>query len=279
MKYSPAEAEVIGLCIALEALNTIANKAMLELAYSSETPGEATAWFNTSIHRDLFLIRLLDFVKEGSNGQLTGVAGSCLHVLRSATQTASFNIGDSIAGLDEAISEMEAWLAHSQPVNLWLPTLDVQANLNMSRIELLTISGNQSKHNLSRLSGIVYTIATRLREHGHDVDDALIPLALEDFQGHLSENYFAYYGTWLAELVNNIRWGIYTYLQPTFQNSYKRDPNPDSPHYHFEYPPSIEQEIPRQWFWRQMNAMRRPPYLNRFKCSKSLRQASSLEWP
>ncbi len=78
MTYSPTEKEAIGLCISLEAVRDMANHALLELRDVSMCPGEVEVYFHTHIHQDLFIIRLLDFVKESGDSKLTGVSGSCL---------------------------------------------------------------------------------------------------------------------------------------------------------------------------------------------------------
>ena len=115
-----------------------------------------------------------------------------------------------------------------------------------------------------------------LSEHGYDVPIELIPLALEDFQERLSENYFIYYGTWMSELLNNVRWGIQRYLEPTYIKSYKKSDDGDS--YRFEYPGGITNEISQQWFWRLMNHIRSAPYVKRFSSLDGFKDMSSLEW-
>jgi hypothetical protein len=90
------------------------------------------------------------------------------------------------------------------------------------RIEFLFILGNHVKHNLSRLTEVSRRVADILAGHGHQVQLEQVPLALDDFQEHLGEDYFAYYGSWLAELVNNVRWGIQDYVLPTFREAYVR---------------------------------------------------------
>jgi hypothetical protein len=55
--------------------------------------------------------------------------------------------------MKEALEELESWLNHKKEITLWLPTLNTNAKISVSRLEFLKISGNQSKHNLSRLTG------------------------------------------------------------------------------------------------------------------------------
>jgi len=276
MTYNEAEKEAIGLCISLEAVNDMANHALLELREVSNYPGEVEVYFHTHIHQQLFIIRLLDFAKETGDSRLTGVTGSCLQVLQSACTTCSFDRNGSSEALKGAVNDLDSWLRYETPIKLWLPTLDIEADIEVSRLDFLSISGNHFKHNLSRLTGVSMDIHTILEKNGYIVPIEQIPLALDDFRGHLQENYFIYYGTWLAELLNNIRWGIQVYLRPLFLMSYKKE-KPEDIMYRYEYPKEIQQEAPRQWFWRLLNNIRSEPYLKPFKGAHYLKEQSSLE--
>lgn len=88
-------------------------------------------------------------------------------------------------------------------------------------------------------------------------------MALGDFREHLQEDYFSYYGTWLAELLNNVRWGLQDYLVPTYEASFERDPA-NVLSYSYKYPTAIANEVPRAWFRRLMDNIRSKPYLKRF---------------
>lgn len=277
MSYSAIEQETIGLCICLEAVNDIANHSLLTLREVSSYPGEAEVRFKSYAHQDMFLIRLLDFVKETGDKQLTGVAGSCLTVLAEACRTRNFDQDRCVVELQAAVDALQVWLEHKKLITLWLPTLDVSATVEVSRLDFLKIVGNHSKHNLSRLTGVSRDIAAILSSNGYSVPIEQIPLALDDFREHLAENYFAYYSTWLSELVNNLRWGLQTYLSPAFAQSYKSNSD-GSGMYSYEYPPEISNDVPRQWFWRLMNHVRAHPYLKRFEGAHYLKRESSLEW-
>ena len=274
--YNIAEKEVMGLCISLEAIDSMVNHSLLELLDDSMYPGEAEVYFHSRIHQELFIIRLLDFVKESGDSRLTGVKGSCLQVLQSACETCSFDKDGSIDALRKSVNEFSDWLKYKTSVKLWLPTLDIEADIEVSRLDFISISGNYFKHNLSRLTGISKNICKLLEKKGYSIPSEQIRLALDDFREHLQEDYFIYYGTWLAELLNNIRWGLQEYLYPVFRVSYIKN-NPEDTIYYYEYPERIEQEIPRQWFWRLMNNIRTGPYFKKFSGARYLKKQSSLE--
>ena len=71
LPYSSAESESIGLCIAVEAIDDMANHALLVLSDIDSLPGQAEVRFAARMHQDLFLSPLLDFVHEkGDSGGL-----------------------------------------------------------------------------------------------------------------------------------------------------------------------------------------------------------------
>lgn len=276
MNLDPIEKEVIGLCISLEAINNVVNHILVDVRPLSRAPEESVVYFKSYAEKELFLIRFLDFSKEAGDSKLTGVTGSCLSLLSSACNTASFNSNNCVNELTLAVRDLEQWLNFQSPIKLWLPTLDIEAELEVSRLDFLKISGNQCKHNLSRLTGVSKDISKILESHNYNIPAEHIPLALEDFQEHLQENYFIYYGTWITELLNNIRWGIQAYLLPTFKESYVK--GNDGFSYRYEYPQGINSDLSKQWYWRLMNNIRSRPIFDKFKASADFKEHSSLEW-
>jgi hypothetical protein len=223
------------------------------------------------IHRDLFLLRLLDFAKETGESALTGVTGSCLAVLEEACKSRSFEIDNSSDLLLKATNALAGWLCETTTLKLWLPSVDVEARLSVPRLQFLYIAGNQAKHNVSRLTRVSKHIAKMLKEHGYNVAEERIPLALDDFREHLRADYFTYYGSWLAELLNDVRWAIYRYLLPTFKRSFTPDAG-GGLRYTYKYPDTITNDIPREWFRRLMNHCRTQPYVIPFTAAEYMKK-------
>src|SRR5450759_1007113 len=122
MTTTAAERDATGLCIALEAINDMANHALLTISDIESMPGQAEVRFQTRAHQQLFLARLLDFAKEGGESALTGVSGSCLDVLKIASQNASFSQDGSVRSLEAAATALDVWLTAETPLLLWIPT-------------------------------------------------------------------------------------------------------------------------------------------------------------
>lgn len=271
MEYNDAEKEAIGLCIATEAVDDIVNHALLELRDVASFPGECEVYFRSHVHQQLFLIRLLDFAGEKGDRALTGVTGSCLEVLGAACKTRAFDSKGSVEALAASTGALSDWLHTDTPFRLWLPSLDLDANLVIPRLDYLYVAANQSKHNLSRLTRVSKRIRGILADHGHEVHIEQIPVALDDFYEHLQDDYFVYYGMWLAELLNNIRWGLQDYLLPIFRASYTRDFE-EKVRYGYRYPQNIRADAAQAWFWRLMNNVRRGPPFKRFSGAHYLKK-------
>jgi hypothetical protein len=263
MNSSIAEKETIGICIALEGIDDIVNHAWLDLIDVSAYPGETEVRYKSHVHQKIFLVRLLDFVKEGGDSSLTGTKGSCLDVLVSSCNSKAFDSGGSVSALRDAVDALGSWLNAETTFRMWLPTLEIDATLTVSRMEFLIILGNHVKHNLSRLTGVSKHVVKLLERNGYSVELEQVPLALDDFREHLQEDYFVYYGTWLTELLNNVRWGLQDYLHAAFLRAYTKVPGEDL-RYQYNFPNSITDPISRAWFCRLMNNLRREPYLKRF---------------
>lgn len=275
---TPIEREAIGLCICCEAITNLVNHAMLLFTPVTSEPGEMEVRFHTGVHRSLFLIRLLDFLSEKGSAALLGEKASCLDVLEQAAALRQLSPGHAGDDLAKAVSAMKDWLEASIVPTFWLPTIDLNVHLTVTHHQLLRISGNQAKHNPSRLSAVSQEVQALLAERGHQVPIDMIPFVLGDLREHLSENHFIYYATWITELLNDIRWGIQTYLAPVYARSYRS--NPDIPfHYRFEAPAGITAKSnTHMWFHDLMNQVRAKPIIPRFRASRFLRTQSSLEW-
>lgn len=276
MTYSEAEQEAINLCVCLEAINSISNHVIFSVVNIDSLPGQSQVSFDTGIHREMFLIRVLDFVSEKMSPKITGFSGSCIQALNKACSSKSFERNNCSLPLKKSVGDLENWLLEKKEISLWLPTLDIEAKINVSREDFLFISANYSKHNIARLSGVSERISKLLSAQGHNFPIEQIPLVLDEFREHLQDNYFSYYGTWLAELVNNIRWGIQNYLTAQFLESYAKVEGEEFM-YKYIYPQEITNNVARQWFWKLMNHIRSRPYHVKFTGAYYLKEESSLE--
>lgn len=273
---TPKEREAVGLAVCVEALQSFVNHLLLHFTPVTSRPGEMEVRFHTSVHRDLFLIRFEDFFREKGSADVLGSKMSCMEVLRTAAAERNFEVNSSGSLLTSSVQALADWIAQAVEPKLWLPTLEVEARLSVTRAQLLNIAGNQAKHNPSRLSEAAGVASGLLREKGYEVPAHQAPFVLNEFRDHLHENFFIYYASWMAELLNDVRWGIQRYLEPLFHASIVREGG-DSPLYHYDFPAEVTSEAARLWFWELMNHVRSGPPVQPLKASRFLREQSSLE--
>lgn len=270
MPHSTLEYEAAGLCIVWDAIDDIANFGLIELRDSSRVEDQCEVYFHSYAHKHLYLARLLDFAHESGDADFTGVDGSCLQVLEAACDTRCFDSEGSIQELRQSVEALSRWFSTRTQFNFWLPTLGINADLNMPRIDFLRIAGNQSKHNLSRLSRVSKRVARTLREHGCAVPDEDVHVALSDFSEHLHEHFFVYYAGWLTEMLNNIRWGLRAYLAPTLAEHFQPNPRGDL-FATYSYPAEVQSEVSKLWFNGLLNHVRERPIFKRFAVSENFK--------
>ncbi len=276
---SPEILEAIGLSVAFDALRDLVNRLLMEFVPLPSYPGEMQVLFKSTPHRDLFYIRLLDFVHEGGSKDLLGEKMSCLEVLEKAGASPRLSDAGSARELVSATAELRSWLHEVIHPKFWLGSINVQARLSVTRLQLLKIAGNQAKHNIARLTGISQQVQTLLAKHGHDIPLAQIPFALDDFREQLGENTLIYYGSWLAELINNVTWALFRYIEPVYHRHVIHEDGTLPGMYRFLPLPGVDPNSPEHWWLhRLLNEARRQPYIPRFKASRFLRAQSSLEW-
>ena len=84
------------------------------------------------------------------------------------------------------------------------------------------MSGTVSKHNYLRAIGVAKQLQQKLEKSEVilDLDQAL--LALSDFYETFHNGILHIYWSHICEFLNNILWGIHTYLEPEYRRSINR---------------------------------------------------------
>jgi hypothetical protein len=262
----PVEVEVIGLQMAVMALDDFVNRLLLHLPES----GSGQPAFAGLVARDLFAVRLLDFL-EPVSVEMTGVVGSCVDLIHSAVTMSSFNRDGSVEALRAAIGELQAWLDERITVRLWLPAIDREVDVTITRHNVLYVAGNTSKHNLSRLSNVAKRLRTVLAENGQTVGLEESWLIIENIQERFNEDLLAFYCTRITGLLNDVRWGIHEYLLPEYRRSFTRDPSHEVM-YGYQYPAGVVLRFAQVCYWDLMNKVRSGPILPKFKVPEYLKE-------
>jgi hypothetical protein len=266
MKLHALEEEVILLRAAYELIDSMVNFEVLRLGGSDL---QSEVQFNSATHQKYFNILLVDFLSRTDKNSPVEQA-SFLGAVRSICQNPNFNADDSISALRSESNNFRTWLNQEIEIETWLPSISKKTNLNITRISLIKIGGNISKHNFLRLSGLSKEIGDLLSKSGVTTNEYDFFLVISDLYERFHTDIFNYHGSTISEFLNNIRWGIYEYLQPEFKRSIVWESH-SPPKYHYIIPSEINTEFGKECYRGLMNEVRCPPYMRKFEVTKFLK--------
>lgn len=268
MKFNSTEREIIFLKAVKELIDEMVNFEIGELIGNDP---HSQFQFSSMTHRKFFNIILVDFL-SCSDKKVIGEQSSYLSALKSICSSPKFEQNNSINNLEKYINEFSEWLEKEVVVEkIWLPSIELETDLSIQRVEFIKICGNISKHNFSRLSGVVKELKTIFKRNNISLDDDEALVIIEEFYEWFHDDIFSYHSSAIAEFLNNIRWGIYEYLQPEFQQSIGYETGDHPIKYHYTYPDKIKKGSARTCYWELMNDMRSKPYMKKFQVTEYLK--------
>jgi hypothetical protein len=266
MELSIIEEEIIFLKAINEIIDSMVNFEILSLNGSDP---DSSIMFESSTHMSFFNVILVDFLSRTDRGAPVKQT-SYLDALKSISESPCFNINNSIEQLRLAAQDFVDWLKQKVEVDIWLPSIDTQALIKIERLDFLKMCGNISKHNFLRAAGVAKGLKKTLEESGVSIEMDNALLSLGDFYGRFHTDILGYHASTIVEFLNNIRWGIYEYLQPEFQRSIVWDKD-NPPMYRYTYPEGVSSKLAQEYYWALMNEVRSPPYMRRFQVARWLK--------
>ena len=267
MVFTSIEKEVIFLKAIKELIDSMVNYEVIDLLKNDP---HSEVRFKSMTHHKYFNIMLLDFL-SCSDKKVLGEKQSYLGAIKNICQSPNFNKNNSISNLALHTKEFIDWLEQTVQVKIWLPSVDTETLLLIKRIEFIKICGNISKHNFSRLSGVADELMAIFKRNNINIsfEDSL--LILDEFYERFHSDILNYHGSTIAEFLNNIRWGIYEYLQPEFHQSIVYESSEHPRKYHYTYPKEVNNNFTKSCYWALMNEIRSKPYMEKFQVTHYLK--------
>ena len=268
MKFNATEREVIFLKAVKELIDGMVN---FEIGKVIGSNPHSQFQFCSMTHQKSFNIILVDFL-SCSDKKVLGEQSSYLSALKSICNSPKFNQNNSINSLSKYVDEFSTWLEQEVIVEkVWLPSIELEIDLSIKRVEFIKICGNISKHNFSRLSGVVIELQTIFERNNTTLDEDEALVIIDEFYKWFHDDIFSYHSSAIAEFLNNIRWGIYEYLLPEYQQSivYETDEHPRR--YRYTYPDKVRKKFAKTCYWGLMNEIRSRPYIEKFQVTKYLK--------
>jgi hypothetical protein len=267
MKFTDVEKEIIFLKAITELIDSMVNLEMFDL---SDDENLCEVRFKSITHQQHFNTLLLNFLSR-PDSKVLGEKRTYLELTETICQSPNFNNNNSVKNLSISTQEFADWIEQEIQVEIWLPSIDSEATLSPKRTEFIKMCGNTTKHNFSSLSGTANELIGIFKRNSLDITFEEALLVLDDFYQRFHYNLLKYHGGTIAEFLNNIRWGIYEYLQPEFQQSivYEEAEHPQT--YHYTYPDKINDTFARNCYWDLMNEVGSEPSIRRFQVSRCLK--------
>jgi hypothetical protein len=277
--FTKTDQEAIILNSTWEMIDDMVN---YEMVVKTEKIDEITLSFRTSSHLRLFNILLGDFLSKPRKWR-----GSIPFDLpeaprqngRESDQTSLFylrriceqpELSDTADTLRESVEQFAEWLeAKAFVPKVWLPSVDIELDVEIKRIVFIGICGNIGKHNFVRLDHNVGKVRDILAEHGHSIHRERGYEVLSDFYEWFHTHVFSYHASTIAEFLNNLRWAMFNYLEPEYLKSF----HPlEGIRYGFDSPPECSHPFGRSMYCDLMNRMRSRPFFPRFTVDPYLKR-------
>jgi len=268
MKFNDIEKEIIYLLAIKILIDEMVNYEVINLLGKDS---QSEVHFKSTTHQKYFNIMLVDFL-SCSDTKILGEEQPYLRALTSICASPHFDQSKSVKNLEQSTKEFVDWLNKEFTVEkIWLPSINLETNLSIIRLEFIKICGNISKHNFTRLSGVVKDLIDifKRNEITLEKEDALV--ILDEFYEWFHTNIFNYHSSAIAEFLNNIRWDIYEYLLPEFNQSIVYIKNDPYNRYEYTYPKGVDNKFAQECYWNLMNEVRSKPYMKKFKVTKYLK--------
>ncbi|WP_420634308.1 hypothetical protein [Candidatus Palauibacter sp.] len=267
ISVSTAEQEAITLCALTDLIDAMVSPSLFHVVGDSP---HANIAFHTAEHGQLFNILLQDFLAVPDK-RLVGHDLAGPEALDSICQRLHFEIDGSASNMKVAVESLGDWLADEPTIEVWLPSIDFGGILTLSRHSQIRICGNLSKHYLLRQSHQARKMRTILRRAGCEVEEEDALRALKDFYERFHNDIFMYHASTIAELLNNVQWGIYEYLLPTYRQAMVRG-DPGTGRYSYTRPAEFGSDFAFTLYWDLMNWVRGGRIVEKFTVTRHLKK-------
>lgn len=263
---SKIEKEVILLKAIEELIDSMISYEIFTLAGNDP---DSNIMFISPTHQKFFNIILVDLLSP-PNKEIIGNELSYLSAIdKICNNTPCFNENNSVNSLKSAVEEFLVWLKQEVRVPVWFFSKGKESVLSIKRIDFLRICGNISKHNFSRLTRVVRALIEIFKSNKlYEIDFESTLLILNEFYERFHDDILNYHGSTIAEFLNNIRWGIYEYLQPEFSHSAVLR---DGVQPRYTFPRGVDNKFAREAYRELMNEVREKPYMRKFKVTRYLK--------
>ena len=225
--------------------------------------------FKDSTCKRLFFILLVDLLSQ-TDKEAPIEKTSFLGGLTNIGKKPAFSVNNSESELVLSVDALKRWVNTKIEVDIWMPSINKQPKLSISRFDVIKMCGNLSKHNHLRAMGIAIQFQKIMQLSNIEINIEEALKAFPDFYEKFHNDILIYLSGHICELLNNIRLAIHFYLQPEFKRSHYYT-DAEQFLYAYKIPDLIKSEYAKVCYWELMNSMRRGPLMKKFSASTSFK--------
>ncbi len=180
------------------------------------TPPEQSVLFHTTSSFNLFLILAVEFFAEGPRSAiinqkfqnwslLTGLRWFCRRYPHEA----------NAAGLQEAVSSLESWVAKEVDIQFWCPDVNTNVSFSLKNEQLISFGANTAKHHLFRLSDLLGKLEALCDNAGYGFTPQQFPPVLASMIEEVRSR-LQYHSSYLLELLGNVFFALNKLIKTRF---------------------------------------------------------------
>jgi hypothetical protein len=267
-KMNKGETEAIVLHLALEGIDSMVNHSILSI---SDNLNDVIVMFNSRSDCIYFFILLNDFLCPASE-EFIGTRFEFLEYIEKLSKDHHLGTKEKAVKLASTAKQLRHWFDEVALIEkTWMPSIDVECDLQIKRRHIVKVCGNISKHHLGRLDDIASQVRRILKVSGAEISKMESFRALDDIQEKFLDDVLTYRATRIVTLLNTLRWDLHEYLWSCYLRAARRKPldwDPTLIVTVYEYPKEIRDKFARNHFWELMQRTGRGPIFPRFIPSK-----------
>lgn len=230
--------------------------------------------FNNRIAQRYFYLSLIDFLSDiDSSFKLTNNKCTMLSGLIHISCNPQIGHKKDIKTLKKHLQRFEKWLNKKVSIKkFWSPKINREANLLLSRFDMIKTCANMSKHGILRLGGIALDTQAIFQNSKKAISFNEAILCLEDFYEKFHNDILIYHASYIAEMLLHIRSAINEYLTPIYRRHLRnKEWDKGIPSYEYKIPNNITNDTIKVMFWDTMNTVRLGQRLRKMKTWKYLK--------
>lgn len=175
-----------------------------ELYSVGGTAPEQSVLFHTRSSFNLFLIYIVEFFAEGARSAFIDNKFQNWSLSKALRWLCDRYPEEAMASsLDEAVSNIEAWVAREVPIEFWCPDVNATISFPLTNEKLISFGANTAKHHLLRLADLLGKLEALCKTAGYSFTaqqyPAILASMIEEVRSRL-----LYHSSYLIELLGQV---------------------------------------------------------------------------